>query len=121
MNDFETIVCSKPGGYRKPTPEMEAASRFTNETTSDGCADLGRRHRSQHSRPPAPFPVNLRSPSHVQFRWNMSSTLFSVRKHHSRLHKSWRIHRFEASHDTSARASDLGHFPSAFHWMLHVA
>src|SRR6266542_5310807 len=31
-NDFETIVMlRKPGGYRSPTPEMEAASRIEND------------------------------------------------------------------------------------------
>ena len=60
-NDFETIVMlRKPGGYRKPTPEMEAASRIGNDEYfrwfvpiwSDITGASTREH-------PAPFPVSL--------------------------------------------------------------
>jgi site-specific DNA-methyltransferase (adenine-specific) len=60
-NDFETIVMlRKPGGYRKPTPEMEAASRIANDEYfrwfvpiwSDITGASTRDH-------PAPFPVAL--------------------------------------------------------------
>src|SRR5687768_5762978 len=60
-NDFETIVMlRKPGGYRKPTPEMEEASRISNEEYfrwfvpiwSDITGASTRDH-------PAPFPVAL--------------------------------------------------------------
>jgi site-specific DNA-methyltransferase (adenine-specific) len=60
-NDFETIVMlRKPGGYRKPTPNMEAASRISNEEYfrwfvpiwSDITGASTREH-------PAPFPIAL--------------------------------------------------------------
>jgi site-specific DNA-methyltransferase (adenine-specific) len=60
-NDFETIVMlRKPGGYRKPTPEMEAASRISNDEYfrwfvpiwSDVPGASTRDH-------PAPFPLTL--------------------------------------------------------------
>ena len=60
-NDFETIVMlRKPGGYRKPTPEMEVESRIENEDYfrwfvpiwSDVTGASTRHH-------PAPFPVEL--------------------------------------------------------------
>ncbi|MGH2561629.1 MAG: DNA-methyltransferase [Thermomicrobiales bacterium] len=60
-NDFETIVMlRKPGGYRKPTPEMEAQSRIGNDEYfkwfvpiwSDITGASTRHH-------PAPFPVAL--------------------------------------------------------------
>ncbi|MFN8533398.1 MAG: DNA methyltransferase [Dehalococcoidia bacterium] len=60
-NDFETIVMlRKPGGYRKPTPEMETASRIENEDYfkwfvpiwSDVTGASTRNH-------PAPFPVEI--------------------------------------------------------------
>jgi site-specific DNA-methyltransferase (adenine-specific) len=60
-NDFETIVMlRKPGGYRSPTPEMEAASRIETDdyvkwfrTVWD---DLRGASTREH---PAPFPVEL--------------------------------------------------------------
>lgn len=60
-NDFETIVMlRKPGGYRSPTPEMEAASRIDNEDYyrwfapiwSDVTGASTRNH-------PAPYPEEL--------------------------------------------------------------
>lgn len=60
-NDFETIVMlRKPGGYRKPTIEMEAASRISNDDYfrwfvpiwSDITGASTREH-------PAPFPTAL--------------------------------------------------------------
>jgi site-specific DNA-methyltransferase (adenine-specific) len=60
-NDFETIVMMrKPGGYRSPTPEMEAASRIENDDYfrwftaiwSDVTGASTRDH-------PAPFPVEV--------------------------------------------------------------
>lgn len=60
-NDFETIVMlRKPGGYRAPTPAMEAASRIDNDEYfrwfvpiwSDITGASTRDH-------PAPFPVEL--------------------------------------------------------------
>jgi site-specific DNA-methyltransferase (adenine-specific) len=60
-NDFETIVMlRKPGGYRKPTPAMEAASRIENDEYfrwfvpiwSDVPGASTRDH-------PAPFPLTL--------------------------------------------------------------
>jgi site-specific DNA-methyltransferase (adenine-specific) len=60
-NDFETIVMlRKPGGYRSPTPEMEAASRIENEDYfrwfvpiwSDITGASTREH-------PAPYPEEL--------------------------------------------------------------
>lgn len=60
-NDWETIVMlRKPGGYRSPTPEMEAASRIENAdyfrwfvpVWSDITGSTTKEH-------PAPFPVEL--------------------------------------------------------------
>jgi len=60
-NDFETIVMlRKPGGYRSPTPEMEAASRIDNEdyfrwyvpVWSDVTGASTREH-------PAPYPFEI--------------------------------------------------------------
>lgn len=60
-NDFETIVMlRKPGGYRSPTPEMEAASRIENDDYfrwfvpiwSDITGASTREH-------PAPYPEEL--------------------------------------------------------------
>ena len=60
-NDFETIVMlRKPGGYRKPTPEMEAGSHINNDEYfrwfvpiwSDITGASTREH-------PAPYPVAL--------------------------------------------------------------
>ena len=60
-NDFETIVMlRKPGGYRSPTPEMEAASRIENDDYfrwyvpiwSDVTGASTREH-------PAPFPFEI--------------------------------------------------------------
>lgn len=60
-NDFETIVMlRKPGGYRKPTPEMEAASRISNEEYfkwfTPIWSDITGASTREH---PAPFPVAL--------------------------------------------------------------
>jgi site-specific DNA-methyltransferase (adenine-specific) len=64
-NDVETIVMlRKPGGYRKPTPEMEAASfiqtedyrRLFRPIWDDVPGESGRRFGH-----PAPFPVELAS------------------------------------------------------------
>ena len=60
-NDFETIVMlRKPGGYRSPTPEMEAASRIDNDdyfrwyvpVWSDVTGASTRDH-------PAPYPTEI--------------------------------------------------------------
>src|SRR5438093_1452285 len=60
-NDFETIVMlRKPGGYRKPTPQMERLSRIENEEYfkwfipiwSDITGAISRNH-------PAPFPLEI--------------------------------------------------------------
>ena len=64
-NDVETIVMlRKPGGYRQPTPEMEAASFIPTEdyrslfrpVWDDVRGESGRRWRH-----PAPYPVELSS------------------------------------------------------------
>lgn len=60
-NDFETIVLlRKPGGYRHPTPEMEAASRIDNEDYFRWFvpiwSDISGASTKEH---PAPFPVAL--------------------------------------------------------------
>jgi site-specific DNA-methyltransferase (adenine-specific) len=60
-NDFETIVMlRKPGGYRTPTPEMEAASRIANEDYfrwfTPIWADISGTSSLAH---PAPFPTLL--------------------------------------------------------------
>ena len=60
-NDFETIVMlRKPGGYRKPTAEMEAASRIENgdyfHWFSPIWSDITGASTKDH---PAPYPVEL--------------------------------------------------------------
>jgi DNA modification methylase len=60
-NDFETIVMlRKPGGYRNPTPEMEAASRIENydyfRWFVPVWADITGASTRDH---PAPFPVEI--------------------------------------------------------------
>lgn len=60
-NDFETIVMlRKPGGYRKPTPKMEAESWICNEDYARWFApiwsDISGASTREH---PAPFPVVL--------------------------------------------------------------
>ena len=60
-NDFETIVMlRKPGGYRSPTPEMEAASAIDNENYFRWFApiwsDITGASTKDH---PAPFPTEL--------------------------------------------------------------
>lgn len=60
-NDFETIVMlRKPGGYRKPTPDMEAASRIENEDYFRWFvpiwSDITGASTKNH---PAPFPEEL--------------------------------------------------------------
>lgn len=61
-NDFETIVMlRKPGGYRSPTPEMEAASRIENDDyfkwfTTIWSDVTGSSTTNGH---PAPYPVEL--------------------------------------------------------------
>ncbi|MCH7682273.1 MAG: site-specific DNA-methyltransferase [Gemmatimonadetes bacterium] len=60
-NDFETIVMlRKPGGYRKPTPEMEEASKIPNDEYFKWFApiwsDLTGASTLKH---PAPFPIGL--------------------------------------------------------------
>jgi site-specific DNA-methyltransferase (adenine-specific) len=60
-NDIETIVMlRKPGGYRKPTPEMEAASRIDNDDYFRWFvpiwSDISGASTREH---PAPFPVTL--------------------------------------------------------------
>ncbi|MGH2535739.1 MAG: DNA-methyltransferase [Thermomicrobiales bacterium] len=60
-NDFETIVMlRKPGGYRKPTPEMEARSRINNDEYFKWFvpiwSDITGASTREH---PAPYPVAL--------------------------------------------------------------
>jgi site-specific DNA-methyltransferase (adenine-specific) len=60
-NDFETIVMlRKPGGYRKPTPEMEAQSRIENDEYFRWFvpiwSDITGASTKNH---PAPFPVTI--------------------------------------------------------------
>ena len=60
-NDFETIVMlRKPGGYRSPTPEMEAASRIENDEYfrwfTPIWSDITGASTREH---PAPYPVSL--------------------------------------------------------------
>jgi DNA modification methylase len=60
-NDFETIVMlRKPGGYRKPTPKMEAESRISNEEYArlftPIWSDVSGTSTPGH---PAPFPTIL--------------------------------------------------------------
>jgi site-specific DNA-methyltransferase (adenine-specific) len=60
-NDFETIVMlRKPGGYRSPTPEMEAASRIENDDYFKWFApiwsDVTGASTKNH---PAPYPVEI--------------------------------------------------------------
>jgi len=60
-NDFETIVMlRKPGGYRSPTPEMEAESRIENEDYFRWFAPIWSDITGASTRHhPAPFPVEL--------------------------------------------------------------
>jgi modification methylase len=60
-NDFETIVMlRKPGGYRKPTPEMEAASRIENDDYFKWFAPIWSDITGASTRDhPAPFPLEL--------------------------------------------------------------
>lgn len=61
-NDFETIVMlRKPGGYRSPTPEMEAASRIENEDYFKWFTTIwtGVPGASTTGGHPAPYPVEL--------------------------------------------------------------
>ncbi len=60
-NDFETIVMlRKPGGYRSPTPEMEAGSRITTEDYSRWFAPIWSDITGASTRNhPAPYPVEL--------------------------------------------------------------
>jgi modification methylase len=60
-NDIETIVMlRKPGGYRQPTPEMEAASRLSKDEYERWFApiwsDITGASTHKH---PAPFPLEL--------------------------------------------------------------
>jgi site-specific DNA-methyltransferase (adenine-specific) len=62
-NDFETIVMlRKPGGYRKPTPEMERLSRIENEDYfrwfTPVWSDIAGASTKHH---PAPYPVQIAS------------------------------------------------------------
>lgn len=60
-NDFETIVMlRKPGGYRSPTAEMEAASWISNEDYFKWFAPIWSDITGASTKPhPAPFPVEL--------------------------------------------------------------
>lgn len=60
-NDFETIVMlRKPGGYRQPTPEMEAASRIEDKDYVRWFAPIWSDITGASTRDhPAPYPVEL--------------------------------------------------------------
>ena len=59
-NDLEHILfLRKPGGYRKPTPEMEAASRISTEEYSEWFAPIWAIGGASTKGHPAPFPKAL--------------------------------------------------------------
>ena len=60
-NDFETIVMlRKPGGYRKPSPQMEEASRINNDDSFKWFAPIWSDVTGASTRNhPAPFPIEL--------------------------------------------------------------
>ena len=62
-NDRETIVMlRKPGGYRKPTPEMEELSRISKEDYVKWFAPIWSDIRGESTRHhPAPYPLELAS------------------------------------------------------------
>lgn len=59
-NDIEHILfLRKPGGYRKPTPEMEAASRISTEDYADWFSPVWTISGASTRSHPAPFPKPL--------------------------------------------------------------
>jgi modification methylase len=59
-NDIEHIVfLRKPGGYRKPTPEMEEASRISTDDYAEWFSPVWTISGASTRDHPAPFPVEL--------------------------------------------------------------
>lgn len=59
-NDIEHILfMRKPGGYRKPTPEMEAASRISTDDYADWFSPIWTISGASTRAHPAPFPKPL--------------------------------------------------------------